>query len=185
MNTEITTRHCNLPDSVKDRAEARLNKLQRYFDRILDARIVLNLERNRYHAEAILSANGTPLTSHAVADNEHVAIEQVIDKLEVQVRRHKDRLKRRNKGAVTPMDMEGLVEVEEEIEDPFDESDLRGLVSEDAGEFHVRMSVAEAAAQIRVSKREVLGFTNQETGRPTLLYKRRDGNVGVVDVHLD
>ncbi len=74
---------------------------------------------------------------------------------------------------------------EEEAALGFDASDFDGLVSDDAGEFDVEMTAAEAAAQLRVSRREVLGFTNTATQRPTIVFKRRDGHVGVVDIHLE
>jgi putative sigma-54 modulation protein len=191
MKPEITTRHFELSDSLKQRAEERVGKLQRYFDRILEARIVVSFEKNRYNAEATLVANGTPLISHAVGESEKVALEHVLDKIEVQVRRHKDRLtrvKRRTAPAGGPpveTAEEPAAEEGEEAAAGFDESDYDGLVSEDVGDFAVTMSVAMAAAQLRASRREALGFTNEMTGRPTVVFKRRDGNVGVLDIHLD
>jgi putative sigma-54 modulation protein len=191
MNTEITTRHFELSESLRQRVEDRLSKLQRYFDRIMGARVVVSFERNRYHAEASITANGTPLVSHAVADSDKGAFEQVIDKLEVQLRRHKDRLtrqKRRRGGEVLPIGPEPEAmetPADEEAALGFDASDFDGLVSDDAGEFDVEMTAAEAAAQLRVSRREVLGFTNSATQRPTIVFKRRDGHVGVVDIHLE
>ncbi len=191
MNTEITTRHFELTETLRQRAEDRLSKLQRYFDRIMEARVVVSFERNRYHAEAAITANGTPLVSHAVSESDKGALEQVIDKLEVQLRRHKDRLtrqKRRRGGEALPAMPEPeppATPAEEESALGFDESDFDGLVSEDAGEWGVAMTAAEAAAQLRVSRREVLGFTNTVTQRPTIVFKRRDGHIGVVDIHLE
>lgn len=186
MKTEVTTRHFELSESLKQRTEERLTKLQRFFDRILDARVVVSFEKNRYDAEATLIANGTPITSHAVGETDKIALEQALDKLEGQIRRHKDRLTRQKRrvGAERKEAVKSEPEAPAEPEDEsgFDEMDLDGLVSEDAGDWSVRMPVAEAAAQLRVSAREVLGFSNPETGRPALVFKRRDGSVGVVDI---
>lgn len=192
MKTEITTRHFELSDDLKERTEARLNKLHRFFDRIMDARVVVSLERNRYNAEATLTANGTPLSSHAESESEKAALEQVLDKLEVQIRRHKDRRTRRKRPSGTGEAMAAVADTEvipipKDLESSFDlgfeESDMDGLISEDAGEFEVVMSVAEAAAELKVSRREAIGFTNSITNRKTLVFKRRDGNVGVVDIY--
>ena len=196
MKTEITTRHFELNQALKERTEDRLNRLHRFFERIRDARVVVSLEKNRYNAEASLTANGAHLSSHAVAESDKVALEQVLDKLEAQVRRRKDRMKslhrRRTSTAEVLTDDIGVREEEVEststAEDTilaggFDESDLDGLVSDDAGDVSVTMSVAEAAAQLRASRREALGFTDPRTSRRTLVFKRRDGNVGVVDIH--
>jgi putative sigma-54 modulation protein len=189
MNTEITTRHFELSDGLKKRTEDRLNKLHRFFDRIMDARVVVSFEKNRYDAEATLIANGTPITSHAKGDSEKVALEQALDKLEVQVRRHKDRLtkkKRRVRGEPAVLSPAEPPPEEVSVEGPeaFEEDDLDSLVREEPGEWTVRMSVAEAVAQLRVSRRESLAFTNVQTSLPTLVFKRRDGNVGVVSIEI-
>jgi putative sigma-54 modulation protein len=186
MKTEFTTRHFEISDSLKERTESRLVKLQRYFDRILDARVVVSFERNRYAAEASLTANGTPLTSHSVADTDKAALEQVLDKLEAQVRRHKDRLteKRRNAGPMVGEPAES--ETEEGIEEEaaaFEE--LENVVGEEAGDWKTAMTVPEAVAELRNARREALAFKNVSTGRPAVLFKRRDGRMGLVDIRLD
>lgn len=189
MKTSITTRHFELSDSLKDRTEERLKKLHRYFDRILDARVVVSFEKNRYNAEAVLTANGTPLSSHAVGESDRAALEQVLDKLEVQVRKHKDRLTRSRRGpaagalAGQATSAESPPEETQAAAPGFDEGDLEDLISEDGGERGVVMSLAEAAAQLRVSSRETLDFINALNQRRTLLFKRRDGKVGIVDIH--
>jgi len=185
MKPTITTRHFELNESLRQRTEERLTKLQRFFDRILDARVVVTLEKNRYSAEATVTANGTPLSSHAVAESDKVALEQALDKLEGQVRRHKDRLikgKRRPGGS--DLHIETPPESETDLAEAPEEADLDGIVGEDAGDFVLVMSVVDAAAELRTSSREALGFTNALNQRRTLVFKRRDGSVGVVDVHL-
>jgi ribosome hibernation promoting factor len=181
MKPTITTRHFELSDSLRERTEERLLKLQRIFDRILDARVVVTLEKNRYTAEAIVTANGTPLTSHVTSDSEKTALEQALDKLEMQLRRHKDRLTKGKRRA--GLESNQHAEAEEAV--MIEEEDLDGIVGEEAGLFEERLTVAEAAAELRISPREAFGFVNADTERRMLVFKRRDGQVGVVDVHLD
>jgi ribosome hibernation promoting factor len=181
MKPTITTRHFELNDSLRERTEERLLKLQRIFDRILDARVVVTLEKNRYTAEAIVTANGTPLTSHVTADSDKTALELVLDKLEMQVRRHKDRLTKGKRRT----GLESLDTREAEEGEPIEDADLDGIVGEEAGLFEVRLTIAEAAAELRMSPREALAFVNASNQRRMLVFKRRDGQVGVVDVHLD
>ena len=181
MKPTITTRHFELSDSLRERTEERLLKLQRIFDRILDARVVVTLEKNRYTAEAIVTANGTPLTSHVTSDSEKTALEQAIDKLEMQLRRHKDRLTKGKRRS--GLDNNEREEPEEAV--VIEEEDLDGIVGEEAGSFEEQLTISEAAAELRVSPREALGFMNADTHRRMLVFKRRDGQVGVVDVHLD
>jgi len=184
MKPTITTRHFELNETLRQRTEERLTKMQRFFDRILDARVVVSLEKNRYNAEATVTANGTPLTSHVVAESDKIALEQVLDKLEVQVRRHKDRLtKAKRRPGTADLHYESPEPADSETAEGLEDSEFDGIVSEDPGDFSVVLSVADAAAEIRVSPRESLGFTNALSRRRTLVFKRRDGSVGVVDVH--
>ena len=190
MKTGITTRRCDLSETLKQRTEDRLNALIRYFDRIRDARVVVSFEKNRYNAQATVLADGTRLVSHAVGETDKVALEQVLDKIEAQVRRYKDRLTRTKRrppleeALMAAMQKEEEEAEREEAPAAFDEMDLDGLVSEDPGEFDRAMSVAEAVAELRASRREALAFVNTATSRPTVIFKRRDGNIGVVDVVL-
>ena len=193
MNVEITTRNFDLPDDMKDRAEARMEKMLRFDERVNGARIVVSQEKNRFHAEALISAGGLRMVSHAVEDSEGVALNAVLDRLEAQVKRHRDRTVKRAKkaaaaemdGAAPPSGPPAPAEVPYEHEDyePFgDDSDYEGLVSEDPGDLRLSMSVGEAVATLKAGTREVLGFTNPVTERPMLVFKRRDGNVGIVDI---
>ncbi|HET9233046.1 MAG TPA: sigma 54 modulation/S30EA ribosomal C-terminal domain-containing protein, partial [Candidatus Eisenbacteria bacterium] len=101
--------------------------------------------------------------------------------METQLRRHKDRLTKgkRRGGGDTP----GPLPVEET--ETTEEPDLDGIVGEDAGSFEERLSLADAAAELRLSRREAMTFVNTTTERRMIVFKRRDGQVGVVDVHLD
>src|SRR5262245_30226102 len=137
MKPTITTRHFEMSESLRERTEERLLKLQRIFDRILDARVVVSLEKNRYTAEAIVTANGTPLTSHVTAESDKTALEQALDKLEMQLRRHKDRLTKGKRR--TGPENAGVSRVEES--EIVEEEDLDGIVGEEAGLFEDRKSV--------------------------------------------
>ena len=76
MNTEITTRHFDLSESLKQRTEDRLNKLNRYFDRIMDARVVVSLEGNRFWILGLLPRISDLISRLAAARN------QLLDKLD-------------------------------------------------------------------------------------------------------
>jgi putative sigma-54 modulation protein len=188
MKTTVTTRHFDLSDSLKERTEERLNRLSRFFDRIFDARVVVSLEKNRYNAEASVTLNGTPIASHTVADSDRAAVEQVLDKLETQIRRHKDRLtkNRRRQGGESEPGTGPASEYEGEREaETAEDREWDGLVNEEPVDFTETMPVPEAAAALKASGRESLGFTNTLDRRRMMVFKRRDGRVGVVDVHGD
>jgi len=193
MNVEITTRNCNLEDGTKERVEARMEKLRRFNDRVSDARVVVSQQGDRYSAEAIVLANGLRIVSHAEEDTDKLALAVVLDRIEGQVKRHRDRMVKRHRKAtamgeamIAPTPPPGRPAVQEEGYEAFgDEADFEGLVSEDPGDVTVGMQLAEAVAVLRASRREVLAFTNPDTGNATMVFKRRDGNVGIVEMAGD
>lgn len=189
MQVEITARHCELPRRLKERVETRMEKLLRFDERIMDARIVVSLEKDRYSAEAIVQANGMRLVSHAVEDTDKTAVEAVLDRLEKQVRRHRDRAVKSHRKATAMGQAAGDAEAvnnvpTDEYEAFGDDSDYEGLVSEDPGDMSIKMGLGEAVAMLRASRRDVLGFTNTVSGKPTVVFKRRDGNIGIVDIEM-
>lgn len=188
MRVEITTRHCELSPFLKDQMRNGVEKLRRFDDALKDARIVVSFERNRYKIEAVVTANGGQLVSHAVDGTRRAAIRQVLTRLEAQVRKNRERILRTRKRAAGKGRPAVAVEPEEAAEEGIEaagfgeDADYAGLVSDDPGDMGSEMMLAEAAAVLRSAPRETLGFTNRATGLRVLLFKRRDGRIGMVEI---
>jgi putative sigma-54 modulation protein len=95
MNISTTARHYDLPPALKDYAEAKVQHLKRYFDHIVNAHVVFSLEKYRHKVEITLHANGKDFVGVEESDDMYVSVDRSIDKLESQLRRHKDKIKRR------------------------------------------------------------------------------------------
>lgn len=107
----ITSRH-------KAHAEEKVQKLERYFDRIVKIEVVLGHGPKDAEAELIISvAGGKPLVCHARGMDPFAAVDVVLDKAEVQLTRHKERLKGHKGGP------RGEAEVAPAEKEPTDEGD--------------------------------------------------------------
>lgn len=97
MLIKTTARHFDLTPTLKDHVEERLNRLTKYSYPILEAHVILSVEKYRHTAEITLHGNGADFSGSASATDMYVAVDEVCDKLESQVRRHKERVKDRKK----------------------------------------------------------------------------------------
>jgi len=93
MQIRTTARHFDLTDDLKDHAEKQTAKLSRYFSHIIDVHLIMEMEKSRMTAELKLKVYGTVLTSKHRSFDMYDSVERVIGKMEVQLKRYKERLK--------------------------------------------------------------------------------------------
>jgi len=95
MRIEITARSIELTDLMREHIENRLLKLKRYLDGVLECHVVAQIERFIYKFEITLHGNGFDLFAEAHAEDLHVAFENAAEKMERQIRKLKDKIRRR------------------------------------------------------------------------------------------
>ncbi|MBN2489317.1 MAG: ribosome-associated translation inhibitor RaiA [Planctomycetes bacterium] len=100
MNVNITGRHVDITQPLRDYVVEKVERLARFFDRISRLQVTLNIEGDRHIAEVILSANrGVTLIAEEVAGDMYSAVDLVVDKLGRQLKRHKGKLRGPRRGA--------------------------------------------------------------------------------------
>ena len=92
MQIRTTARHFDLTDDLKNSAEKQIAKLERYFNHIIDSHLIMEMEKSRMTAELKLKVYGTVLTSKHRSFDMYDSVERVIGKMEVQLKRYKERL---------------------------------------------------------------------------------------------
>jgi putative sigma-54 modulation protein len=98
IKVSVTFRHTEPTDALKHYAEDKLHKLGKYFDRPLEAHVVLAVEsRERQVAEVTVQARGMTIHGREETEDLYSAIDLLMDKVEQQIRKYKTktRLKRR------------------------------------------------------------------------------------------
>jgi putative sigma-54 modulation protein len=123
MNISTTARQYDLSPALKDYAEGKVQNLKRYFDHIVNAHLVFSLEKYRHKVEISLHVNGKDFVSEEESDDMYVSVDRSIEKLERQLRRHKDKVKRRK----SQQSMSDLVAPEDEEVEAEQEDDLENL----------------------------------------------------------
>ncbi len=93
MEIRTTARHFQLTDNLRKYAEDEIKRLEKYYDHIIDTHLTMSVEKSRQIAELTVKVYGTVLTSKAKAFDMYVAIEQVISKMETQIKKYKAKLR--------------------------------------------------------------------------------------------
>lgn len=93
MNVRVTARHFELTENLNNYAVDEIKRLEKYYDHIIEANLTMTIEKNRQIAELSVKVYGTVLTSKAKTYDMYLAIEQVVSKMETQIKRYKAKLK--------------------------------------------------------------------------------------------
>ena len=175
MQVNVTFRHVEPSAPLRYYAEEKLSRLKKYLKEPIDAHVVLKVEKFRHIAEASVDANGLRLNGTEETENMYAAIDMLADTLESQAVRSKDRALHR-KGGSREIDGGGEREIAEGEDE---EREPRIIVSEQL--YAKPMDLDEAAMQLKLSGSELMVFTNSASRKVNVLYKRRDGNYGLVE----
>ena len=93
MRLSITGHHLEITDSLREYVDNKLMRLERHFDKVTDVHCILAVEKLRHKAEAKINLNGSMLFADSVEDNMYAAIDTLVDKLDRQIKKHKEKLK--------------------------------------------------------------------------------------------
>ena len=173
MDITVTFRHVEPAESLKEYAEEKLSKIDKYFDYPTEAHIVLSAEKFRRIADISLNVNGAVIKAEEETEDMYSAIDQVMDKIEVQVKRYRDKTRSRRSKSES---QRGISRSDEAIDSAVDEPgiEVEKLVAKP-------MDPEEAAMQFTMSQQDFLVFRNSRSGEINVIYKRKDGNLGLIE----
>jgi putative sigma-54 modulation protein len=183
MDLTITARGFDLTDSIDTYARKRLGRLDRRLRYSVPARLVVRHEKarrpdQRFVAEVTADLKGAFLRAEERGESLNAAIDKVTDVLDRQLRRYKTR--RSRKGAGISQFESQVIEQINEVEDDGTDELADGRIVREKRHPVVRMSVAEAAAQMDLLGHDFYLFLNAETAVSNVVYRRHDGDYGLI-----
>ena len=92
MQISLTGNHVDLTDPLRDYVNTKMERLERHFDIVQDIHVVLSVEKLRHKAEATLHITGGNLFADSVQEDMYAAIDAMTDKLDRQVKKHKEKM---------------------------------------------------------------------------------------------
>ena len=170
MKIRVTCRHCELDPALKQHVDEKLEHLAHYFDRVDEAHVVFTTEGHRCIADVTVHATRVVISSEQTADDLRSAFDRSMEKVERQIRRHKERV-RHHKG------VEATADVAKSMAGA-SMSDL-GIVPEKLASK--AMTPDAAFRELDELKVAFLVFLNSETDKINVIYRRDDGDYGLVE----
>jgi putative sigma-54 modulation protein len=173
MRTIVSGKNIDITDAIRDRVYKRLSKFEKYFGPDTEAHATLSVEKNRHIIEVTIPFNGVILRGEEATGDMYTSIDNVVDKLERQMRRQKTKLEKRIKD--DSIRFENFSPAVEEYED----EEVRIVKTK---RFAMKpMPTEEAVLQMELLGHNFFVFSNAETEEVNVVYKRKDGNYGLIE----
>jgi len=181
MKFIIRGRNIEITDALKDYTTKRLSKLEKYIDDVKEAQVALSIEGEDHKVEVTIPLNGIILRGEEMSDDMYSSIDMVEEKLEKQIEKYKTRLYRSNRGA-------GLKKaLAEEIKKELDKGKkIEQFKVVRSKRFALKpMDVEEAIMQMNLLGHSFFVFFNPQSEEVNVVYKRKDGNFGLIEPDFD
>ncbi|RKO65771.1 ribosome hibernation-promoting factor, HPF/YfiA family [Desulfofundulus salinus] len=171
MKVQVRGRNVEVTNALKEYVEKRLGKLVKYLDLIEEAQVTLTVEKDSHRVEVTIPINGIILRGEESTGDMYASIDLVVEKLEKQIERYKGKLFRRL--GRQNMEMKAGDNKKEEEDSPQVVRTKRFAMKP--------MSVDEAVMQMNLLGHSFFVFSNAETEKVNVVYRRRDGNYGLIE----
>ena len=91
MNLNVTGNHLDITPALRDYVVAKLDRISRHFDHVIDVNVVLSVDKLNQKVEVNLHARGKDIHCEAIEPDMYAAIDALVDKLDRQILKHKER----------------------------------------------------------------------------------------------
>lgn len=169
MKVHVFERYAPVSDALREYVLRKVDGLPRYFDQVVSLEVTLAVERGRHRAEVVGHlVNRKTIKAVATTDDMYSSVDQAVDKLSRQLVRYKERLRVERKLGRT-----GPLPAKDEVPDP-------PRIVRMETELRKPMSPEEAALELGESGQEFLMFLNSEDDVPAVIFRRGDGQYGLI-----
>jgi putative sigma-54 modulation protein len=175
MQLSVTFRHMDPSEALKTYVQERTTRLTKYIDRPLDSQVTLTVQKFRQIADVVINADGIRIAGQEAHEDMYAAIDLVMDKIERQVKKYKGKIRNHKPSQGRELRWTRQIFEQESFED-----EREPVVVKTENYFVKPMSVDEAAMQMDLTHQDFLVFNNASTQTVNVLYKRKDGNYGLI-----
>lgn len=167
MQITVRGKNIEITGPLRDYVEKKVGKIEKYLEGPLSATVTLNVEKGRHIVEVTVPINGMLLRGEEETEDMYASIDLVVEKLEKQIDKYKTRLNRK---------------IRPQIADTPAEKDLAEPVIVKTKRFAIKpMAPDEAVMQMNLIGHDFFVFANAETNQVNVVYRRRDGNYGLIE----
>jgi putative sigma-54 modulation protein len=186
MQMNITFRHLDPIDSLKNYAQEKVERVNKYLDKATDANVVLSIERHLHQADITIHSGGFVLRGREKSEDMYASIDLAMDKIERQLKRYKEKLKdhhgreRAHHGQDVVQNQQKFRYQVLEVAEP-EATDVAHRVVKTNDLIARPMALEEAVMQMDLMNNEFLVFTNSTTMEMNVIYRRKDNTIGLIE----
>ncbi len=169
MNIIINGRHLEITPALRSYAEEKIGRFDKYISNITEAIVTLSVEKYRHKAEVLLKVNGVMIQAESVTGEVYSAIDEIVEKLEKQVVKHKEKIHSYRKG-----------EKKAAATVPAGASEKGRIIKHKRFDMKP-MDPEEAVNQMELLDKDFFVFASQISGDINVIYRRKDGNYGLIE----
>ncbi|AGC69345.1 ribosomal subunit interface protein [Thermoclostridium stercorarium subsp. stercorarium DSM 8532] len=172
MKYIVNGKNIEVTDALRERAIKKLSKIEKFFKSDAECNIMFKVEKNRHICEVTIFSKDLFIRAEETTNDMYASIDMVIDKLERQIRKNKTKLGKRIR-------QESVIPENFDIKEDIEEENYKVVKSK---RFAIKpMDVEEAILQMNLLGHNFFVFTNAETEEVNVVYKRKDGNYGLIE----
>ena len=177
----VTGRHVTVTDAMRDHAYKKVEGLHLDYPKIIEAKVILDVQKNRQIAEVVLHcANHITIEAETETEDMYASIDETMSKIARRMRKHKTRMLKSHRPRKQPIrELEERVFSSEMSEDQ--EQEVSPVIIHKAN-YRIRpLFEDEAIMEMELSERSFIVFHNAATDRLSVLYRRKDGDYGMIE----
>jgi putative sigma-54 modulation protein len=175
MKIILSGKNMEIGDSLRKQADKKIRKIEKYFKPNVDAQVTLSTEGYRHIVEVTIPFDGVVIRAEESTDDMYTSLDRVIEKLEKQIHKHRTKLEKKLKEGAFKFDGEVFVSGVAQAEEP------KGRIIRNKRFVIKPMTEDEALTQMDLLGHSFFVFQNAETNEVNVLYKRKDGNYGLIE----
>ena len=180
MQVTMTFRHMEQSDALKAYAEEKLERVTKYIDGPINAQVYFSVEKKiRHIVEIVINSKGISTKASEATHDMYASVDAVIDKIERQLVRYKEKIKAHKPNG----DEHGRQLSKKIFEADSIEASSDSVVIKTSTETAKPMSVEEAVMQMDLLHKDFIVFTDADSNEINVLYRRKDGNYGLIEPH--
>ena len=183
MKIKVVGKNIEITEALKNIIEKKISRLDKYFNPDVEAQITLSVQKSRHTIEVTIPFNGVILRAEEQNEDMYTSLDIVVDKLERQIRKHKTKLEKRNKG--TSLKFQGIPQYDNSEDGGVDPKIVK------TKKFAFKpMSAEEAVLQMELVGHSFFVYMSDGSSEVNgnsevnVVYKRKDGNYGLIEPKL-
>ncbi|MGL4850784.1 MAG: ribosome hibernation-promoting factor, HPF/YfiA family [Clostridium sp.] len=172
MKVTVVSKNIEITEGLRESIEKKISKLEKYFEKEVDAKVTVAVQKNAHIVEVTIPFSGIMLRAEESTDDMYKSIDMVEEKLVRQIRKQKTKLSRNYNKSLR------FAEIATDAE-PVEET--KGKIVRTKSFAVKPMNSEEAVLQMELLGHSFFVYQDTDTNNVSVVYKRKDGNYGLLD----